>query len=198
MCKKVMPTSRPPKLLRDVRLVDSLAVQHLLPLGFGFLALMLGEVSDVFGVDEVFFLRVCADESAGVPRSHREEGTGSEHTLIMELFEMMDLVLILVVSVMAWSQLYPPQSAQDSHYPLLIPPLPNRCKHTPKSGNRTPFSHAPIHSSRSITPFLSISNMRYTSRVTSSLFSGLTSLALSSSSPYVRRTSSGVHPPEES
>lgn len=65
---------------------------------------MFPEVGDVFGVREVFFLRVYR---WSIPSAHRSvEGVGKEQpTLIVELFEMMDFVLVLVVAVVSWSGL---------------------------------------------------------------------------------------------
>lgn len=48
----------PPKLGGDVGFVDGLLVEFFEALGFEFFALVLGEVGDVFGVDEVFFFGV--------------------------------------------------------------------------------------------------------------------------------------------
>lgn len=49
----------PPKLGGNVGLVDGLLVEFLEALGLDLFAFVLGEVSNVFGVDEVFFFGVC-------------------------------------------------------------------------------------------------------------------------------------------
>lgn len=94
-----------------------------------------------------------------------------------------------------------------SPFSLFFPPFPPtktkpnkevKATHTPKSGNLLPSFHPLTHSScpTVLSPFKSKS--ANTPRVTSSFFSADTPRDDSSSRPYVRRISSGVHAPEES
>ena len=63
---------------------------------------VLGEMGDVFWVDEVFLASIYVQP----PSDHAGNPTNSdEHTLIMILLKMMDLVLILIIPMMARSQL---------------------------------------------------------------------------------------------
>ena len=115
---------------------------------------------------------------------------------------MVNLIFILVISMMTGTQLCIGQISNQYNTNTIqlrvLPALDIGRTLTPKSGNLMPSLHFCIHSSFSMTPFRSMSKRRKTSRVTSSLFSFVTSLVLSSVKPYVRRTSSGVQPPDES
>ena len=89
----------------DVGFVDGLLVEFLEALSFEFFALVLGKVGDVFGMGEIFFFSVCGN-SLVETREEGEKG-GKKRTFVVEFFEVVDLVLVLIVAMVAGAQLVP-------------------------------------------------------------------------------------------